>query len=136
MNAWVAELKQYLPAETPILIAGNKADQKVKAINEEVAKQYAKSVHSKYFKTSAKTGEGVREIFAELAKCNHKAALITYFIIEIIYNKQHESEIKANHPAKGNGSGNNRGALKVGGYDQFNPDVNLLKKKKKKSSWC
>jgi len=26
MNQWVSELKQYLPNEIPIMIAGNKAD--------------------------------------------------------------------------------------------------------------
>jgi len=26
MNQWVSELRQYLPAQVPIMIAGNKAD--------------------------------------------------------------------------------------------------------------
>jgi hypothetical protein len=61
---------------------------------------------------------------------------VCVLFLEIIYNKLHESEIKQNQPGKGNDSGRNRGALKVSGYNQFNPDVNLLKKKKKKSSCC
>ena len=44
MNQWVVELKQYLPPETPIIIAGNKSDlyNNLK-IEEETVKQYAKS---------------------------------------------------------------------------------------------
>ena len=37
MNTWVTELKNYLPSQTPILIAANKCDIKSKAVNEEVA---------------------------------------------------------------------------------------------------
>jgi GTPase SAR1 family protein len=37
MNSWVTELKNYLPAEIPILIAGNKCDLRTKVITEEMA---------------------------------------------------------------------------------------------------
>ena len=43
MNQWVTELRQYLPAETPIVIAGNKSDlyNNLK-IEEDNAAQFAK----------------------------------------------------------------------------------------------
>lgn len=64
MNQWVAELKQYLPAEIPILIAGNKADlSQSKKIEDKTAEDYARSVGSQYFPTSAKSGHNVHEIF-------------------------------------------------------------------------
>lgn len=60
MNQWVTELRNYLPAEIPILIAGNKSDLYNNiAIQEEMARNYAKSHNSQYFATSAKTGNGV-----------------------------------------------------------------------------
>ena len=42
MNQWVKELKSYLPNEIPIIIAGNKADLNNKAIEEDMAQQYAR----------------------------------------------------------------------------------------------
>ena len=34
MSQWVAELKQYLPGDVPIMIAGNKADLNTKAVDD------------------------------------------------------------------------------------------------------
>lgn len=50
MNQWVSELRQYLPQEVPIIIAGNKADlgssSSTKKIDDEIAQTYARSVSS------------------------------------------------------------------------------------------
>ena len=44
MHQWVTELKQYLPTDTPIVIAGNKSDlHNNTQIDEETVKGYAKS---------------------------------------------------------------------------------------------
>jgi Ras-related protein Rab-5C len=68
----VSELRQYLPQEVPIMIAGNKADlgasSSTKKIDDDTAQTYARSVSSQYFPTSAKTGNNVDEIFHALAK--------------------------------------------------------------------
>lgn len=70
MNQWVAELKQYLPSQIPILIAGNKSDVSgSKVIDDETAHSYARSVGSTYFPTSAKSGNNVEELFQTLARC-------------------------------------------------------------------
>jgi GTPase SAR1 family protein len=42
MNQWVSELKQYLPQEIPIMIAGNKSDIANKAVGDEQAHAYAR----------------------------------------------------------------------------------------------
>ena len=67
MNQWVSELKQYLPSEIPIMIAGNKADLSGRMIEDEAAASYARSVGSLYFPTSAKSGSNVNEVFQALA---------------------------------------------------------------------
>lgn len=69
MNQWVTELRNYLPAEIPILIAGNKCDlYNNKVVDDESAKNYAKSHNSSYFPTSAKTAAGVEDLFTSLAR--------------------------------------------------------------------
>ncbi len=76
MNQWVSELKQYLPNDVPIMIAGNKADMTgSKKIDDETASTYARSQGSMYFPTSAKSGANVNEIFQALAKS--KISLLT-----------------------------------------------------------
>ena len=42
MSQWVKELKSYLPNEIPIIIAGNKADLNIKAVDEDQVQQYAR----------------------------------------------------------------------------------------------
>lgn len=77
MNQWVVELKQYLPAETPIVIAGNKSDlHNNLKIDDDTAKSYAKSQNTNYYPTSAKTGLNVTEIFNNLAQSKYLAHLL------------------------------------------------------------
>ena len=67
MNQWVSELRQYLPQEIPIMIAGNKSDIPNKAVTDEQSSSYARQQGSSYFPTSAKTGFNVDEVFHALA---------------------------------------------------------------------
>ena len=67
VGMWVKELKKYI-ADTPIVIAGNKCDLHNRQIPLEEAEQYARSVNSQHFNTSAKSGIGVGDLFKYLAQ--------------------------------------------------------------------
>jgi len=66
---WVKELKKMAEPGIAIVIAGNKSDLAAeRRITEEEATRYADSEGAKHFSTSAKTGQGVKELFDELAR--------------------------------------------------------------------
>jgi GTPase SAR1 family protein len=58
----------YLPQDTPIIITGNKCDIPNRQIPIDEAERYAMSVGSQHFGSSAKTGQGVNEIFRVLSE--------------------------------------------------------------------
>lgn len=67
--AWVKELRKMAEPGIAIVIAGNKSDlESERRITEAEAVNYAESVGAKHFSTSAKTGQGVKDMFDELAK--------------------------------------------------------------------
>lgn len=68
VSMWVKELQRYLPAETPIIITGNKCDIQSRQIPLEEAERYAMSVGSQHFSSSAKTGTGVNDLFRNLTE--------------------------------------------------------------------
>lgn len=43
---WVSELQKYLPAEIPILIAGNKCDERKFDVDQAIVEKFARSVNS------------------------------------------------------------------------------------------
>ena len=66
---WVQELRRNLQDEIIIAIVGNKVDLKEeKQVSKADALEYANSIHASYFEVSAKTGEGINEIFLVVAK--------------------------------------------------------------------
>jgi len=66
-KAWHTELKKYLAPGTPIMIAGNKCDIVSKAVKEEDAIEFARSVGAEHISTSAKAGTNVVQTFTILA---------------------------------------------------------------------
>lgn len=62
VKKWHTELKKYLP-DADIMIAGNKCDMVNKAVDEEMAVAFARSVGAEHFPTSAKSGFNVKEVF-------------------------------------------------------------------------
>ena len=65
---WVQELQGFLTKSIPIVIAGNKADVPNRSVPEKDVTGFAEMYKSKYFYTSAKTGESTEEMFKYLAQ--------------------------------------------------------------------
>uniref|UniRef100_A0A1L8DV39 Ras-related protein Rab-21 n=1 Tax=Nyssomyia neivai TaxID=330878 RepID=A0A1L8DV39_9DIPT len=65
---WVKELKKMLGADICLAIAGNKTDlDKNRNVSLDVAQSYAADVGAKHYETSAKTSEGIDNLFLDLA---------------------------------------------------------------------
>lgn len=73
VKKWQTELSKYLP-EAPIVIAGNKCDMVNKAVDEDVATSFARSVGADHVLTSAKSGHNVKEVFTLLARSKFLAS--------------------------------------------------------------
>jgi small GTP-binding protein len=65
VTAWLKDLKSHADPNVVVCIAGNKCD-KPAGFNLALCQQYAESVGSNFFKTSALTGEGVDACFNKL----------------------------------------------------------------------
>jgi GTPase SAR1 family protein len=67
--SWLRDLKAHADPDIVVCIAGNKADKSISPkIDLKSCEDFAKSVHAKFVKTSALTGEGVDVLFEELVK--------------------------------------------------------------------
>lgn len=68
VQKWATELKTF-NKNTIIAVAGNKIDLKIHFENErEISQKYCEEENLKHFYTSAKTGEGLDEIFEYISK--------------------------------------------------------------------
>lgn len=67
VKKWIEELKAF-NKNTVLAIAGNKFDLKKFDIEKEEVIEYAEKENAKHFYTSAKTGEGLDEIFLHITK--------------------------------------------------------------------
>jgi len=66
---WVKELHGFVGPDITLVIAANKADlSKQQMVTDQDAEKFASSVKANLFKTSAKSGKGVEEVFLELTK--------------------------------------------------------------------
>ncbi|MBS1890103.1 MAG: GTP-binding protein [Actinobacteria bacterium] len=66
--AWYAEIKRFTPENTPIILVGNKADLSTRVIESSEGKALADSLNIPFLEVSAKTGDGVEQIFQQLAE--------------------------------------------------------------------
>ena len=77
LDYWVEELKEHIASnELYILLVGNKKDKKEREVTFEEAQQYAENNNfGGYFEVSAKDGEGINEMFINVAKGSLKKIL-------------------------------------------------------------
>lgn len=69
VKAWALEVDRYSGHPVTKVLVGNKADLAgVRAVTREMAEELARTLNLRYFETSARTGEGVEEVFAEIAE--------------------------------------------------------------------
>jgi len=74
-RSWIRELQRQADPSIIIALCGNKSDLAARRqVSQEEAKKYAEEEGLMWGETSAKTGEGVNEIFTEIAKKLPKAA--------------------------------------------------------------
>ena len=66
---WVAELQRSLQDDIIITIVGNKIDlEEEREISKDEGIEFANSIKASYFEVSAKTGDGINEVFLALTK--------------------------------------------------------------------
>jgi len=69
IESWLELVKQYIFADTPILLVGNKCDlESSRTVKISDATTFAKKHDLEYVEASAKTGNGVNEAFQRLAE--------------------------------------------------------------------
>lgn len=69
LQEWMDELAEKAPPQLHMVVVGNKIDLENRQITTKMAQQFATSHGAVLYKeTSAKTGEGVLELFTEIAK--------------------------------------------------------------------
>ena len=69
VRAWVKELQKIVGKNIVIAIAANKCDlEKKRQVSWEDAQEYADSIGASFFRTSAKSGKGVDQLFMEITK--------------------------------------------------------------------
>ena len=67
INDWLTSIQNEVNLSTKsIVLIGNKIDLPDREISNEDALNFSKSLNLKYFETSAKTGQGIKEVFKEL----------------------------------------------------------------------
>ena len=97
INHWIDlfEEEEIDLKEKVVILVGNKIDTNKRAIKKEVIEEFAKKMGIKYRETSAKTGEGIDEVFIEMYNDIYEKF---YDNNENIKFNFHLSEIKINPP--------------------------------------
>ncbi len=68
LDEWLVELKKAINKEIPLVLVANKTDLPDRVVDTWEGREYAQKHGMPYVESSAKTGEGVVDIFEELAR--------------------------------------------------------------------
>lgn len=69
LKDWIDEVKEYVSPDTEMIIAGNKADlEDEREVGKEMIEDFSKKFNINYFEVSAKSGDGINEMFNFLIK--------------------------------------------------------------------
>ena len=69
LKEWIDEVKENVSSDSEMIIAGNKADlEDRRQVTKEMLENFSKQYNLNYFEISAKSGEGINEIFNFLVK--------------------------------------------------------------------
>ncbi len=68
LEEWLSELRKAINKEIPLVLVANKTDLPDRVVDPKEGHKFAESHGMPYVESSAKTGEGVVDIFEELAK--------------------------------------------------------------------
>jgi Ras-related protein Rab-5C len=80
-RSWIRELQRQADRSIVIALCGNKSDLSARRqVTEEEAKRYADEEGLMWTETSAKTGEGVSEIFAEIGEYTVALGLLPHHL--------------------------------------------------------
>ena len=78
LQDWIDELAEKAPAQLHIVVVGNKVDLEDRIVSKKDAENFALSHGAAfYMETSAKTGQGINELFQKVAKLQDTTDVIT-----------------------------------------------------------
>ena len=111
-RSWIRELQRQADPSIIIALCGNKSDLAARRqVSEEEARKYAEEEGLMWGETSAKSGEGVSEIFTEIGECYYK-----FLLVRTSYNFT-AKKLPKNTPAAGRGGAGRAAAGARSGVD-------------------
>ena len=81
-RTWIRELQRQADPSIVIALCGNKTDLAARRqVTQEEAKKYADEEGLMWFETSAKTGDGVSEVFKAIGRHIHPLRYLTFTLL-------------------------------------------------------
>jgi GTPase SAR1 family protein len=68
LQEWLDELRKAINKDIPLMLVANKTDLPDRVVEPAEARRFADERNMPYLESSAKTGEGIVDIFAQLAQ--------------------------------------------------------------------